>query len=177
MRGGNFLDCGRAAGSRTGLQLRDVAEIDGIVMNGEESDIVVAAYGIDLGRGYGRRGRSARGGVSKIVAIDALDDRFGNGHLTGGSLVTDAVAIFGDVTSHDPAAIFQHYRIARRKRGGGCTQSDDKRCLTHTPILPSDPFKACECLSLHVLVVTVAWCHTQSGFRSAFSCPQHALRC
>jgi len=120
MRGRNFLYRSCAAGPGARFQLRDVAEIDGIIMNGEESNIAIAAHGIDLRSGNGRRGRSARGGVSEIVAIDALDDRFGNGHLSGGSFVTHAVAVFGDVTRHDPAAIFEHNGVGNRGRGGGC---------------------------------------------------------
>ena len=53
--GGNFFDGGRGAGAGVGFEARDVGEIDGVVVNGEADDIVIAADGGDFGGGDGRR--------------------------------------------------------------------------------------------------------------------------
>jgi len=49
MSGGNFFDGGWGAGASVGFEARDVGEIDGVVVNGETDDIVIAADGSDFG--------------------------------------------------------------------------------------------------------------------------------
>ena len=55
MSGGNFFDGAADAGARFAFEAGDVGEIDGVVVNGETRNVVIAADGLDLRRGDGRR--------------------------------------------------------------------------------------------------------------------------
>ena len=55
VRGGNFFDGAGGAGASFAFEARDVGEVDGVVVNGEADDIVIAADGLDFRRGDGRR--------------------------------------------------------------------------------------------------------------------------
>jgi hypothetical protein len=46
--GRNSFDGGWGAGASVGFEARDIGEIDGVVVNGEARDIVVAADGSDF---------------------------------------------------------------------------------------------------------------------------------
>lgn len=49
MGGGNFFDGGCGSGASVGFEAGDVGEIDGVVVNCEADDIVIAADWSDFG--------------------------------------------------------------------------------------------------------------------------------
>ena len=117
MRGGHFFDGQRRVRASIGLYLREVAEINRVVVDYQPRDVVVTAHRIHMGRGNGRLACGCRAGrVAEAVAINARDDGFRDGHGTGGSFVTDAVAIFGDTGGHNAPAVLQHNGIGGRRR-------------------------------------------------------------
>ncbi len=69
MRGGVLGDGERGAGARLGVGVRQIGEIDGVVVNGKVDDIFVAADGCDDRRRSDRRSRrrcSPRGYSEKL---------------------------------------------------------------------------------------------------------------
>ena len=117
MRGGDFFDGERRVGTGVCLQLRDIAEINGVVVDDQAGDVFIAADGIHMRRGNGRFGGGAgAGSVAEAVAINARDDGLRDGHLAGGGFVTDAVAVFGDAGGDNAAAILEHDGIGGRRR-------------------------------------------------------------
>src|SRR5579863_5225014 len=133
VRGGYFLDGKRRVRTGVSFHLRDVSEIDGVVVDDEVRDVVVAAHRIHVRRGDGRfRGRAGGGSVAKAVVVYARNDGFRDGHRAGGSFVADVVGIFGDVRGYNPPPILEHNGVGGRRRHDQQDKRRDERCVTHT---------------------------------------------
>ena len=133
MPGGDFFDGQRRMRTRIGFQLRDIGEVNRVVMDHQPRDVVVPAHRIHVGRGNGRFARRPRTrSVSKPIAINARDDGFRDGHRAGRSFVADVVAIFGDARSDNPPAILEHNGVGGRRRHDQQQKRCNGRCATHT---------------------------------------------
>ena len=117
MRGGYFFDGERRVRTSVRLYLRDIAEVNSVVVDHEARDVVIPAHRIHVRRGNRRFAGSAGScRVAKAVAINARDDGFRDGHRAGGSFVADTVTIFGNGGGDDPPAVLQHDGIGGRRR-------------------------------------------------------------
>ena len=178
MRGGHFFDGERRVRTGVRFDLRDVAEIDRVVVDHQARDVVVAAHRIHVRRRNRRiacgAGGTGGGRIAEAVTINARDDGFRDGHRAGGSFVADAVAIFGDAGSHNPPPVLEHDGIGGRRRHDQQDKRRNGRCVTHTQILQARQATRARSFGADALSSTA--CPTEQGARGdqATICPRPA---
>lgn len=110
--GGDSFNRNCGTGARVGLELRDIGEVDDVVVNRAAGYFFITYDRLDLRRRNRRIDRWARPGragrIGEIVSLDAGHNRLRQRHLTRGRLVRDVLAIIDDVFGGNAAAVFQH---------------------------------------------------------------------